>query len=344
MPLNRPDLNGLSPDILAYIEALESALAGREKRSAPSSAEPPLEPTEPPTTINVITLTEQGYAKRTPRHLYSRQRRGGMGIFDLEPPDNALPALIALADETHTLLAVTSWGRAIRLPVSAIPETPVRERGASVLERFNLPAEETLAALLPIQAEGYLAIASRSGMVRLLRHHVFGEHMKPGAALCDSKAFGPLAAACWTPGDSDLFLATRQGRGVRFAEKTVPPQGCMGIRLSERDSVVGIAGVSDGSRVLLVSAEGNGAIRLMSGFSANKAPGAGGKTAMSADQLVGAATVEEEDDVFILSRLSKVIRFSASEIPPKEGVVQGVHCMNFRGDAAVAFTVSPRRL
>ncbi|MCI0519623.1 MAG: hypothetical protein L0Z70_05130 [Chloroflexi bacterium] len=344
MPRIRPDLTGLAPHLLAYIEALESALDRYEMKSAPPIPEPPLEPSEPETTINVIVLTAGGIAKRTPRHLYSRQRRGGMGVFDMETHTDQPPALIAVADESQTLLVITSWGRAFRLPVNAIPETPVRGRGASVVERYNLAPEEMIAAALPIQAEGYMAVASRSGMVRLLRHHVFGEHMKPGAALCDPKAFGPLAAACWTPGDGDLFLATRQGRGVRFPERGVPPQGCPGLRLGEHDYVVGVAAVKDDSQALLVTAEGSGAIRLMSGFSANKAPGAGGKTAMSADFLIGAAAIASDDDIFILSRLSKVIRFTAAEIPPKEGMVQGVHCMSFRGDEAVAFTISPRRL
>jgi DNA gyrase/topoisomerase IV subunit A len=74
----------------------------------------------------------------------------------------------------------------------------------------------------------------------------------------------------------------------------------------------------------------------MAGFSPNKAPGAGGKTAMKTDHLVGAAAVDETGDIFIISRLSKIIRFQAAEIPAKEGVVQGVNCMALRADETVA--------
>jgi len=79
-----------------------------------------------------------------------------------------------------------------------------------------------------------------------------------------------------------------------------------------------------------------GTIRLMSCFGANKAPGAGGKIAMKAEDVVGAVVVEENDDLFVISRLSKMIRFQAAEVPAKEGVVQGVRCMALRADEAVA--------
>jgi DNA gyrase/topoisomerase IV subunit A len=65
-------------------------------------------------------------------------------------------------------------------------------------------------------------------------------------------------------------------------------------------------------------------------------PGGGGKTAMRSDCLIGAATIDESDDFFIISRLSKIIRSRASEIPAKEDAVQGVNCMALRADETVA--------
>ena len=90
---------------------------------------------------------------------------------------------------------------------------------------------------------------------------------------------------------------------------------------------------------ILIGADGKGTIRLMSGFAANKAPGSGGKIAIKTDHLIGAATIREQDDIFAISRLSKIIRFQAIEIPPKSGVVQGVNCMSLRSDEVTALTV-----
>lgn len=354
MEFSRPDLSSVNADVRAYIESLEAEIerlkrpASRpRRREEPEEAEGPVpeifEPAEPETTINVITATASGVAKRTPRHHYHRQRRGGMGVFDLETQAEDPPKVLALADESDNLLLITNLARAFRLPVSAIPEAPVRSRGESIVGRLNLLPEEQVAALLPDQAQGYLVLVSQRGYVRLLRHHVFGEYMKPGTNLYDAKNFGPLAAAAWTSGDADLFLSTRQGKAIRFAvmEKSLPPQGGLGIRLSDGDQVVGVTSVYPDSGVFLLGENGKGTIRLMEGFAANKSPGAGGKIAMNADDVIFAERVEEDDDIFILSRLSKIIRFTAGQVPAKDSVVQGVICMTLRGDDCIAAAVNP---
>jgi DNA gyrase subunit A len=346
----------------AYIEFLEAQLARRLNptrkpprpvRSHTTTTAAPTgeidvipevtEPTEPPTTIQIITASAAGLMKRTPRHLYTRQRRGGMGVFDLDAPENDPPALLAVADLAQNLLVLTTDGRAFRLPVASLSEAPVRARGESVAARLNLNPEERLAVVLPEQAEGYLAMLTSRGSVRALRHHVFGEHMRPGAQLFDAKALGALVAACWTPGDADLFLLSRLGKAIRFSERLVPPAGGLGLRLAAGDDAVAIAAVRDHSGVFLLNADGKGTVRLMEGFAANKAPGAGGKAAIAADDLVGAVTVEAGDEIFALSQGGKIIRFLADDVPAKDSVVQGVICMTLRADAPTAVIVSPAR-
>lgn len=350
MPIERPELSNLPQEVVAYILELEAELQKyRSKR--PGTLEPdeeaadlPFEPNEPPTTINILTATPTGMAKRTARHLYGRQRRGGMGVFNLEPVEGQPATILAMADESQAVLLITNLGRVFRLQVTAIAEAAVNGRAASMLGRLEFAPQEMVAALLPIQAKGYLAAVSETGMVRLLRHHVFGEYMKPGTTLYDIKSFGRLAGVSWTPGDGDLFIATRQGRAIRFAEKLVPPQGCLGIRLSEDDRAVAITGVYDESLVFLLGADGKGTIRQIRSFNPNKSPGAGGKNAMSTSHLIGAASLSLNDDIFIISRLGKIIRFEAAQVPCKDGIVQGVNCMSFRADEAAAFLISPHAL
>jgi DNA gyrase subunit A len=346
MTLPRPDLSQADPAIRAYVESLEaeiellraSASEGEETATAPEAAEP----SEPPTSINVIVLSRGGLLKRTPRHLYDRQRRSGMGIFDIDLPDDDAPLSLTLADESDTLILLTNQARAFRLPVNTLPESPVRARGGSLAGHLpDLQADEGIVVALPAQSQGYLAMLSRSGHVRCLPAHVFGESLSPGADVYNLDRLGPLVAACWTPGNGDLFIATHNGLAIRFSEKQVSIQGGPGIRLEAGDTTVAIASVRDESGVFLLGADGKGTIRLMSGFNPNKSPGAGGKVAMKTGHLVGAVTVNETDDVFIISRLSKIIRFRAKEVPAKEGVVQGVHCMSLRADETVAVAASP---
>jgi DNA gyrase subunit A len=113
-----------------------------------------------------------------------------------------------------------------------VPEETIRGRGASIIQNLNLTENEYLVALPPEQASGYLALVSQSGMVRLLRHHVFGEYMKPGTSLYDYRVFGPLASACWTTGYQDLFIATREGRAIRFLRNCTTRE--CGLRISYR--------------------------------------------------------------------------------------------------------------
>jgi DNA gyrase subunit A len=335
MHLERPDLGQTAPAVRAYIEALEAELErlrGQEERPALS----PLEPSEPPTTLNVITVSAAGVAKRTPRHLYGRQRRGGMGIFDLDTSEDDPPACLTIADESQKLLLFTTLARAFELPVNALPESPVRARGEALSGKLPLEQGERLALILPDAGGTYLAVLSQCGFVRSMAR----AYLRPGGALFDAQAYGPPVSACWTTGKSELFLATRQGRAIRFPERGLPVSGGAGIRMERDDAAVALVAVQETSGVFLLGADGMGAIRLMSGFSANKAPGAGGKIALKTDCLVGAVSVSEGDDLFIISRLSKIIRFQAAEVPPKEGVVQGVHCMALRADEAVAVTRS----
>lgn len=334
----RPDLSRVDPSVVSYIEYLEAELErnGKIPESRQVVDTTPPEPSEPPTTINIITANVQGFAKRSPRHLYTRQRRSGMGVFDLETSEDQPPNLIAAADVSQKLLLLTSSARGFHLPVSRIKEAEVHARGDYLFERISIEPGETLAAILPAPASGYLALVSRTGMVRTFRHHIFGDYMKPGTAFFNASQFGPLVSACWTPGDSDLFITTRQGTAIRFSEKLVPPQGIVGIRLSPGDEVVSITSVEGESGVFILSSDGRGTIRQMSGFAANKSAGGGGKTAIKSESVVAAFTVTPKDDIFILSMLGKLIRFAAADVPETGGVVQGVICMSLRGDACTA--------
>lgn len=346
MNLERPNLSGVDPQVRAYIETLEAELERLQAEETPNEravAAAPLEPSEPPTTLNVITVSAGGLAKRTPRHLYWRQRRGGMGIFDLETPESDPPAFLTIADESQSLLLITNHARAFRVPVNSLPESPVRSRGQLLTERLPLRPGECLAIILPGQASGYVALVTERGHVRRLRHHYLGDNLRPGTLLFEVQDLGAPAAACWTPGEADLFIATLQGKAIRFAEQRVPHSGCLGIRLDRDDTVVAVAPVQEESSVFLLGNDGKGALRLMAGFAANKAPGAGGKVAFKTERLVGAITAGENDDLFIISRLGKIIRFQASEVPAKEGVVQGVHCMALRADETTVLTAGRPR-
>lgn len=342
--MEKPDLTDLDPDILAYIEYLESQIEELEQLTAdqgdgtPSrSSAAPLEPQEPPTTQNVITISRSGLAKRTSRHFYARQRRGGMGIFDLETAEDDPPAFLVLADVESHLLLITNHGRMFRIPVLKIPETAVRGRGQPLYDHlpFSLQAGETVVSIVADEEGKYLLLFSERGWVRRVRSSHVSSRMIPGTSFHDIKNGGTLVGACWSNDETDIFIATEQGLAIRFAANQVPVSGCRGMRVPPDDVIMGGAAVNEEGGVFLSGPDGKGTIRLMDGFRANKAPGAGGKVAMKVDRLTACFSIDENNDIFMISQLGKIIRFTAAEIPAKTGLVQGVNCMNLRADEVV---------
>lgn len=336
--MERPDLSNVSPEVVAYIEHLELAALAKQS-SKPRTAEP-VQPDEPPTTINLISISKNGVAKRTPRHHYGRQRRGGMGVFDIDIAEPDYPAILALADEADDLLLFTNLGRAYRLSVDKVEETAVRAKGNTLMHSFKFQMNERIVAVLPAEGGVYICLVSERGWVQRVRSSHFGRSLIPGMQFHDPSRSGEVTAACWTMGEEHVFIGTKQGKGIRFRETQIPAKhGCLGLRLDEGDETVAITAVTDDGSVFLLSHDGKGTIRQMSGFRMNQAPGAGTKVALKTDNMVGAVTVKPNSDLFIISETGKLIRFDASEVPPKTGTVQGVNCINLRNDVATAVTI-----
>ncbi len=345
--MQRPDLSKADPEIVAYVEYLETQLKGYTSRRSSVAQkeveEPSMEtalPAEPPTTVNIATISQAGLAKRTPRHLYPRQHRGGMGIFDLDVTAPDFPAILASLDASENALVFTNLAKVYRLPAGRLDESDVRSKGVLLFDRFEMEEGEAPVAVLPERASGYVALASAFGKVRCLRHHMFGEHMRPGSVFFNTRETGLLAAACWTDGSSDLFVLSQKGIAIRFSEKALSPLGDWGIKVTQDDRVVAITSVYEDGLVFMVGADGKGTLREMAGFAPNKSAGGSGKIAMKNEHLVGAVAVNPNDDLFILTQLGKVIRFRADEVPSTDGVVQGVICINMRNDEVVAVTSS----
>lgn len=335
--MERPDISQLPPAVRAYIEALEAQLAARP--SAESGKRTPSTPDEPETTLNVLSLSSHGRGKRTPRHLYSRQNRAGMGVFDLEANEADFPTHLTIADETADVLLLSNYGRAFRLPVRSWPQTAGRATGQPIISQLPFRDNERVAGLLPADAGSYLIMVSQRGWVQRIAGGYVGPSLLNGMSFHNVKEGGLITAVCWTNGDAQLFIASRQGKALRFNERQISVRGGLGMRVDPNDEVVAVTAVSDDSHVFLLGHDGKGTLRHMSTFMANKAPGAGGKAAMKTEQLVAATTVTAGDDLFIISQLGKIIRFAAADVPPKEGAVQGVNCMSLRNDTVTAVAV-----
>ena len=339
--MERPDLTGLPAEAVAYIEYLEGRLLVRKQTTRAPAI--PSEPSEPPTTVQVITMTRAGIAKRTARHLYYRQRRAGMGVFDLDAVEEDPPAFLAIADESEAILVWTNRGRVYRLPVANITQTEVRGRGDDIVERLKMMNNERIVAVLSESGGDEVALASERGWVRTIRASFLGSSLLQGMGFHDPNEGGELVAACWLAHNDDLMVVAESGLGIRFSARQLGGRrGRLGMRVSPGDRIMAITATQETGTILLLGADGKGTLRDMSGFRQNKAPGAGGKVTLKTEKLVGVISANANDDIFVISASGKMIRFAADEIPPKSGVVQGVNIMALRNDEVAAVAVCPR--
>lgn len=311
--------------------------------SAPNQLPTPRHPDD----VMVLTITSRGLAKRTPLNDYSTQRRGGVGVFDIQAPREDLTAHLAVARASAALLVLSSRGRAFRIALDSLPLTEVRGRGASLPERLLFTEEESVAAVLPLDEEqdarNTVLIATAGGWLRSLHRSYIGPRLQPGTLLSDPKRGGPPASLALSHGNGDVLLALRSGLGYRFPERLISREGVRGIQTRPEDQVVGLVSIeSDEDEVLLVTADGQGARRQMAGFASNKSPGGQGKVIIKSDALAAAARVGPGDEALCISGFAKIIRFAVDEVPAKSGNVQGVSVLDTRGDSLAALAIAPQ--
>ena len=334
-------------DLQGITTRRERAALARESREPSASATVPTP--RYGDDVMVITVTGQGLCKRTPINDYSAQRRGGVGVFDIQTSRDDQVAHVLIGRAAAALLVLSSRGRAFRVLVETLPLTDIRGRGASLPERLMFTDGETIGALLALDEEQddrpNVLIATASGWLRSFHRNYVGPRLQPGTLLVEPARGGPPAAATLSSGGGDVLVALRSGVAYRFAEQLIRREGVRGIQVRPDDAVIGLAVIAEGGdeAIFLASGEGLGSRRGDDTFSANKSPGGQGKVIMKTDALAGVAAVTEQSEVFCVSGLGKIIRFAVAEVPPKAGNVQGVNIMDCRGDqlTAIAVTTPP---
>ena len=315
----------------------------RERSAEPAAAQ--LVTPRHPDDVVAIAITGRGLAKRTPLNDYSTQRRGGIGVFDIQAPREDPVAHLLVTRTAAGLLLLSNRGRAFYLPVDALPLTEVRGRGASLPERLLFSEGEQIAAALALDEadpRSTVLIASESGWLRTVHRNYVGPRLQPGTVLVDLRRGGAPAAMTLSSGAGDVLLVLRSGLAYRFPEKLAGRDGVRGILARPEDRVTAVVSIqSDEDEVLLVTADGQGTRRQMAGFAANKSAGGQGKVIIKSDAVASAVRVGPNDEALCISGLAKIIRFAVEEVPAKTGNVQGVAVLDTRGDSVAAVAAIP---
>lgn len=306
---------------------------------------------------SVLVLTSGGYIKRTNPSEYRRQKRGGVGVVDLDTKEEDFVTQFLTASAHSDLLFFSDRGKVYQLKMYELPEGKRATKGKSIMNYISLEQGEQITSILAMPkavkaSEGLaLFMATRSGTVKKTSADKFKEVRRSGLIAIGLDKGDALISAQFVRKGDDVVLVTSKGQAIRFASDAVREMGrqaggVRGMKLGGGDSIVG-AGVvpkgSKGAELLVLSSTGYGKKTSLSEYKTQGRGGSGIKTmsiTAKTKQLVGGAVVLGGGELVAMSKKSQAIRTGLDEIPSLSRATQGVRIMKLReGDSVASFVV-----
>jgi DNA gyrase subunit A len=303
-----------------------------------------------------VTVSHQGYLKRTPISIYRQQRRGGQGRMGMKTRDEDFVAQL-IVDSTHAfLLCFTNTGRVYWLKVYEIPDVGAAGKGKSIQSLLDLQPGENVRAILPVrdlEEEGkYIFFATQKGTVKKTPLKDFSNVMSRGIIAIGIDDGDELVKARITDGNQIVFLATHLGQAIRFDENDVrsmgrPAYGVRGIELRKGDYVVGVAITpkkhAPGEYLILcVTENGFGKRTNVEAYRLQSRGGKGVKN-MAVTPRIGRVSgiqlVDDTSELMVISQFGKIIRIDTKTIRAAGRATQGVRLLTLEPDDKVAAAV-----
>jgi DNA gyrase subunit A len=300
-----------------------------------------------------VTVTHGGYLKRTPVDTYRRQLRGGKGRIGMGTRQEDFVQHLIIASTHAYLLIFTNRGRVYWLKIYEIPDVGTAGKGKHISNLVNLQPGEDIKAFLPVREfvpDRYIVMVTQRGVIKKCGLTELDNPVARGIIALGLDEGDELMGAGLTNGDHYMFLASRQGKAIRFHEKQVRPMGrpARGVRamdLAEDDYLVGMEVVEKEGLILSISELGFGKRTPLEDYRLT-ARGAKGvinmKVTSRTGQVVAVMEVREESDLILISQQGKIIRIDSSEIRKAGRSTQGVRLVRMEeGDRVAAASVIP---
>jgi DNA gyrase subunit A len=292
-----------------------------------------------------ITVTKNGYVKRTPVTTYQRQGRGGKGRSGASTGKNDDYVEHLFTATTHSyLMMFTDDGQVFKLKVHQIPDALPSARGKAFVNLVNIPSTRKLAGVVPVRefSEGrYVVMVTRKGVIKKTSLAEFQNIRSNGINAVNVDEGDELLDVILTDGTKRIFIATHDGLAIRFNEDDVRPmgraaRGVRGIDLRKGDYVVSVAAVSadDTEKMLSVSECGFGKQTLITTYRLQSRGGKGVinmKTTDKTGKVVAVFPVDEESELMIITKQGKLIRIEADNIRKTGRGAQGVRLIKTDG-------------
>lgn len=302
----------------------------------------------------VITISHAGYIKRTSLSEYRTQSRGGVGAKAASTRDADFIEYVFSATNHQYMLFFTEQGRCFWLRVFEIPEGNRASKGRAIQNLINIPQDDKVRAfinVLNLKDEEYInnhfiVMCTKQGVIKKTPLEAYSRPRVNGINAIGIREGDMLLEAKLTDGESDILMAVRSGKAIRFHENAVrsmgrTASGVRGMTLGhDQDEVVGMVCVKEGEEdILVVSEKGYGKRSSLEDYRITNRGGKGVKTISVTDktgELIAIKAVTDEFDLMIINRSGIMIRMRVDDLRVMGRATQGVRLINLKGKDEIA--------
>ena len=305
----------------------------------------------------IITISHLGYIKRTPLTEFRTQQRGGKGSKGSETRDEDFLEHLYHATMHNTMLFFTEKGRCFWMKVYEIPEGTRTAKGRAIQNLLNVEQDDKLKAFINLKSltdaeylqNNFIVLCTIKGIIKKTSLEAYSRPRQNGINAINIREGDSLLEAQLTNGNSEILIAVRSGKALRFHEKKVRPMGrtasgVTGIRYSDpMDEVVGMVCLQDPlNSILVVSENGYGKRTELEDYRVTNRGGKGVKTINITEKtgpLISIKAVTDKDDLMIINKSGLIIRLAVTNLRLMGRATQGVRLINIRpGDSIAAVT------
>ena len=272
-----------------------------------------------------ITVSHTGYIKRTPITTYRNQRRGGKGRIGMRTREEDFVSYLFVASTHAYIMIFSDRGRAYWLKVHEIPDVGPGGKGKAVANLVSMEPGERIAALLAAkewEPDKFVVMGTGRGVVKKTELAAFSNPRAGGIIAMGVEEGDRLIAAQITDGTGEIFIGTRDGMAIRFAEAEVRPMGraaygVRGINLRPGDEVVAMEVVRPEGTLLTVSENGYGKRTELDEYRVQSRGGVGIiniQTTERNGRVVGIASVHDEDELMLVTQQGKILRIVTRDL------------------------------
>lgn len=302
----------------------------------------------------VITISHAGYIKRTPLSEYKTQNRGGVGQKSAGTRDADFLEHMYVATNHQYMMFFTQKGKCFWMRVYEIPEGSKTSKGRAIQNLINIESDDKVKAFICTQDlkntdyinSHYVIMVTKQGQVKKTSLEQYSRPRVNGVAAITIREDDELLEAKLTTGQSQILVAVKSGKLVRFEEGKTRPMGrtASGVRgitlANDQDEVIGMVAVNDmNSEILVVAENGYGKRSSLDEYRITNRGGKGVKTLNITDKtgkLVSINSVTDADDLMIINKSGLTIRMAVEDLRVMGRATQGVRLINIKGNDSIA--------